>query len=283
MALKVLRESGHIGATLAGVDLSQPLSSDLAERLRVALDDHHVLFARDQSLDRGAHKRVTEIFGPLFRVPYIVPLAEDPDVVGVLKEASERGIANFGGNWHSDFSFLERPPGGSVLYALEIPPVGGDTLWSNQVVAYETLSDDLREIVDGRGAVHVGTPYGVAHAPGPDVALSTSIQMTRGDPAADAERVHPVVRTHPRSGKRALFVNPIYTVRLEDMSIEESRPVLHRLYRHATRPEFTCRFRWSQGAVAIWDNRTTLHYAINDYDGYRRLLHRTTFEGEVPR
>jgi len=128
----------------------------------------------------------------------------------------------------------------------------------------------------------VGAPYGVKHAPPPDLKLSRSIRMRRGDSGADRETVHPAVRTHPWTGRRALFVNPIYTTRLEGLSVEESRPLLQRLYGHAVRPEFTCRFRWTPGAVAIWDNRTTLHYAINDYDGQRRLMYRTTFAGERP-
>jgi taurine dioxygenase len=274
--------AGLVGAEIGGVDLSHPPTPDIAETLRQALARHLVLFFRDQHLDFAGQKRVTEIFGPLSRVPYIVPSKEDPDVVAVLKEADETKIAVFGGDWHSDFSFLETPPAGSVLYSVEVPPYGGDTIWANQIAAYENLPDDLRSTVEGRGAIHLGAPYGVSHKPGPDVRVSRSIQMQRGDPGADRETVHPIGRTHPTSGRKALFVNPIYTTRIDGMSEAESRPILQRLYAHAIRPEFTCRFRWSPNCVAVWDNRATMHYAINDYDGHRRLLYRTTFAGERP-
>jgi taurine dioxygenase len=280
--MDIERVTGTIGAEVSGLDLAAPLQDDTVERLRGALGEHLVLFFRDQHLDVAGLKRVTLAFGELASVPYIEPMAGEPYVIAVLKEASEAGISVFGGAWHSDFSFLPRPPGGSVLMGVEVPSFGGDTLWANQILAYETLPDDLKDIVDGRGAVHVGAPYGVQHAPPPDLKVSRSIGIKRGDAEADRETVHPAVRTHPWTGRKALFVNPIYTTRLEGMSIEESKPVLQRLYEHAIRPEFTCRFRWTPGAVAIWDNRTTMHYAINDYDGQRRLMYRTTFAAETP-
>lgn len=274
--------SGTIGALVRGVDLSAPIGEPLADALIAALDVHLVLFLEAQRIDRAALKRATESFGRLLRVPYVSPLPDDPDVIAVLKEADEANISNFGGTWHSDFSFLPEPPGGSLLYAIETPPYGGDTLWSNQIVAWETLPDELRQILEHRRAVHTGAPYGIKHRPDGALRLSASIRMKRNDPQADRECLHPAVRTHPRSGRKALFINPIYTVRLEGMSVEESRPVLSSVYRHATQPEFTCRFRWHPGSLAIWDNRTTMHYGLNDYDGFRRLLYRTTFVGEQP-
>lgn len=274
--------AGLIGAEVAGLDLSPPVAEETAEALRRALARHLVIFFRGQSLSLADLKRVTRLFGKLSRVPYIEPSSEDPDVVAVLKEADETRISVFGGDWHSDFSFLERPPAGAVLYAREVPPYGGDTLWANQIAAFETLPEDLRAAIEGRRAVHIGAPYGVSHRPAGDLRVSRSIRMRRGDPEADRERSHPAVRTHAPSGRKALFVNRIYTTRLDGMTEEESRPLLERLYAHAVRPEFTCRFRWAPGSIAVWDNRATLHYAINDYDGHRRLLYRTTFEGEVP-
>ena len=270
---------GAVGAEISGVDLARLDDRAYAE-IKQAFLDHLVLFFRDQRLSPEQQVALTRRFGPVLRVPYVAHLAEHPDIIAVLKEAEERQVSTFGNAWHSDFSFLEEPPAGSLLYALETPAHGGDTLWANMYMAYETLSEGMRRMLDGLRAIHTGKPYGVQGGAG--IRGSRSIQITRGDPEADREIAHPVVRTHQESGRKALFVNAIYTTRFEGMSEVESRPLLNFLFEHSTRPEFTCRFRWSNRTLAIWDNRCTLHYAVNDYDGYRRLLHRTTFAGERP-
>jgi taurine dioxygenase len=164
---------------------------------------------------------------------------------------------------------------------VELPEVGGDTLWSSQYAAYHSLSAGFQRLVDPLHAVHTGLPHGTR---GPDAAtaVSRSVVMVRNDPSADREIVHPVVRVHPDTGRKALFVNPVYTQRFDGMTVEESRPLLQFLCEHAIRAEFTCRLRWTPGTLAIWDNRCLLHLAINDYDGSRRLLHRTTTGGERP-
>jgi taurine dioxygenase len=273
----------NCGARIEGVDLSQAVDDELAQALRDALHRYQVLFLSGQFLDLERQKAVTSVFGEPMRLPYVEPLDWEPQVVAVRKRASETNVGVFGGDWHSDFSFLSEPPAGSVLNAVTVPPVGGDTLWANQVAAFEALDDEMKALLEGRGAVHVGAPYGVKHAPEEETRAAASVRMTRGDPAADAERVHPAVRRHPDSGARALFLNPIYTTRLDGMSEAESAPVLAKLYRHATRPEFCCRHRWQAGDLVVWDNRTTLHYAVNDYDGHERLLYRTTFgDGLAP-
>lgn len=269
--------SGYIGAEVSGIDLKQPPTDDLQEQLRQALNEHLVLFIRDQHLNLDQQKRVTQIFGPLNRVPYVAPLADDPDVIAVLKEASETNVGVFGGEWHSDFSFLEQPPAGSVLNAVEVPPYGGDTMWASQVAAYETLPKKLRSVADTYNAIHTGAPYGAKYPPDNHERAGKSIRMTRGDPQADREVLKPIVRIHPETGRKALFVNPIYTKRIEGMAPEESAATLRRLYRHCTRPDLTCRHRWRAGDIVVWDNRATVHYALNDYDGHRRLLYRTTF------
>ncbi len=270
-----------VGAEVSGADLKQPISDGLAQDLRTALWRHQMLVFRDQNLDIAAQKRLTAVFGAVMRLPYVEPTKDDPEVIAVLKEASERNVGVFGGDWHSDFSFLEQPPSGSVLSAVEVPAFGGDTLWANQAAAYDALPAELRKLVEGRDAIHVGKPYGVKHAPPEETRSGRSVRMTRGDPAADRETPHSAVITHPHSGRKALFLNPIYTTRLEGMSEAESAPLLEALYRHCIRPEFCCRLRWTPGAVAIWDNRMTLHYAVNDYDGARRLLYRTTFADQA--
>ena len=270
--------TGRVGAEIAGVDLRAPIAADLAGALRDALDRHLVLFFRDQFLTIPQQKALTQVFGPLARSTYIGGMTDDPYVIKVIKEADERGGV-FGGDWHSDLSFLEQPPAGSLLNAVEVPPYGGDTLWSNQAAAYEALPADLRGILDGRDAVHVGKPHGVRWAPPMETRMTGAIRIVRDDPKADEERFHPAVLTHPVTGRRSIYVNPIYVTRLDGMTEDESRPILDRLRAHCIRPEFFCRFRWTAGTVAVWDNYSTLHYAVNDYAGFRRLMYRTTFSG----
>jgi taurine dioxygenase len=240
------------------------------------------LFFRNQHLSLDQLKDLTRAFGLPMRLPYVQPLEGEPEIIRVLKEADERGGV-FGGDWHTDFSFLERPPAGSILSAEVIPPFGGDTVWVSQAAAWETLPEPLRELLAGRDAIHVGKPYGVKWAPPVKERAGASIRMTRGDPEADTERAHPAVIRHPLTGRAALFLNPLYVTRLDGLTETESRPILDQIQRHATRPEFCCRFRWSPGAVAVWDNLFTQHYAVNDYQGHRRLLYRTTFAGPAPR
>lgn len=275
--------SGALGAEVSGADLSRPLSEDIFAEILSAFHTHLVLFFRGQALTRDDLKTFSKRFGPLYRQPNIEAMDDDPDVVAVLKEADETGISTFGGTWHSDLSYLEDPPMASVLYAVEVPPYGGDTIWANQYLAYEALSEGFKKMLDGLACVQVGAPHGVAHAPPPDLAVSRSIRLVRGDPDADQERLHPAVRTHPDTGRKALFVNSVYSLRFEDMSVEESAPLLRYLFDHATQPEFCCRFSWGEGDLALWDNRCTQHFAVNDYDGFRRLMYRTAIAGDRPR
>lgn len=269
------------GAEVTGLDLAQAGAQDMPSVLE-ALAAHGVLFFRDQRLDPEQQLAVTRRFGTVLRVPYIQPLDAYPDIIAVLKEADERRISTFGGSWHSDFSFLDEPPSLTLLYAIELPPVGGDTLWASQTAAYDALSPGMQRLLDPLRCVQTAWPHGT-RGPGIDAPVSRSVRMVRGDPAADREVLHPVVRVHPVTGRRALFVNPVYSQRLEGMTEAESRPLLQFLFQHATSPEFCCRLRWAPGTLAVWDNRCLLHLAINDYDGSRRLLHRTTVAGERPR
>ena len=280
--LTVTPLTSAIGAEIDGIDLSEPLDETRAEALRALLARHNVLFFRGQHLDLEQQKRFTTTFGPLLTLPYVTPLEGEPQVIRVFKGKEERGGV-FGGDWHTDFSFLERPPAGSVLSAKTVPPQGGDTLWVSQAAAWDALAAPLQELLLGRDAVHVGKPYGVKWAPPLETQTGAGMKMARGDPSADEDRLHPAVLKHPVTGRHMLFLNPTYVVRLDGMSEEESRPVLEAVQRHAIRPEFTCRFRWSEGCVAIWDNLATQHYAVNDYQGHDRLMFRTTFGGPSPR
>ena len=268
--------TGTIGAEVSGVDLSADIGPDLAADLRAALARHLVLVFRGQSLDIAAQKRATAAFGQPVPLPYIEPMEGEPEVVRVLKEADDRSGV-FGGDWHSDMSFVEEPPAGSMLCALEVPAYGGDTLFSSQQAAWDRLSPALKGLLEGRDGIHVGKPYGVKWAPPVEEQSRGAIRMVRGDPEADRERHHPAVLTHPETGRRSLYLNPIYVTRVDGLSEAESRPILDLLRAHATRPEFQMRLRWAPGPVAVWDNFATLHFAVNDYAGVRREMRRTTF------
>jgi taurine dioxygenase len=273
--------SGALGAELHGLDLARPLDAEAFAAVHAAYLEHQVLVFRDQQLGPDQQLAFSRCFGELLRLPYIAPLPEHPEIIAVLKEAEERNISTFGGTWHTDFSFLERPPSASLLYALEVPARGGDTIWADMYRAHDSLSEGLRGVLRDLRAIHSGVPYG-SHWPPPDLAVSRSVEMTRGDPSADVEVAHPVVRRHAGTGRAALFVNSVYTTRFANMTAEESGPLLRYLEAHATRPEFTCRVSWAAGTLVVWDNRCTQHLAVNDYDGARRLLHRTTVAGERP-
>ncbi len=279
--IEVAPLSGALGAEVRSLDLARPLDDKSFAALHAAYLEHQVLVFRDQRLTPERQLAFSRRFGALLRVPYIAPHPDYPEIIAVLKEAEECNISTFGGTWHSDFSFLERPPSASLLYALEVPARGGDTIWADTCRAHDALSDGLRALLRDLRAIHSGVPHGT-RGPPPGLAVSRSVKMTRGDPSADAEIAHPVVRRHPETGRPCLFVNSVYTTRFDGMTVEESAPLLTYLETHAVRPEFTCRVSWKPGTLVLWDNRCTQHLAVNDYDGARRLLHRTTVAGERP-
>ena len=280
--MEIRRLSGPLGAEVWGLDLAQALDAGALAEVRAALGAHKVLAFRDQDLTPAQQIALTERLGGALRLPFIEPLPEHPEIIAVLKEAEERDVATFGGTWHSDFTFLLAPPSYTLLYALELPPEGGDTLWADMARAYAMLSDGMKALLRDLRAIHGGLPHGTRGPPA-SLRVSTSVKMARNDPAADTEVAHPVVRRHPETGALALFVNPVYVTRFEDMTEAESQPLLATLQTQATRAEMTCRLSWRPGTLAIWDNRCTQHLAVNDYDGYRRLLYRTTVVGERPR
>ena len=268
--------SGAIGAEVFGVDLAQSLDDDTIREIRAALLEHVVIFFRDQELAPQQLLALAQRFGEPAEYPFIEGLPECPLVLPVIKEPHER--SNFGGIWHSDTAYLERPALGTLLYALETPPVGGDTMFANMHLAYEALSKGMQRLLAGVRAVNVA---------GKPVTLKTREEMhSKRGTAADPEAisaVHPVVRTHPETGRKALYVNLAHTLRFADMTEEESAPLLGYLFAHQMQPEFTCRFRWRPGSLAFWDNRASLHYPLNDYHGHRRVMHRVTLLGDRPR
>ncbi len=271
--------AGALGAEIAGVDLSGPLSDRVIGEIRAALLDHLVIFFHDQHLTAEQQLDFGRRFGQLQVHEFVEAMAGYPEILEVRKEPEE--TRNFGGGWHTDVSYLERPSLGSVLYAREVPEFGGDTMFANQYCAYEALSDGMKAMLDGMTAIHSARrPYGPNAARAREYGPS-SMRFIFSE-AAHAEIEHPVVRTHRETGKKALYVNRTFTLRFRDMTEEESAPLLNYLCDHAVRPEFTCRFRWRPDSIAFWDNRCVQHNAINDYRGERRVMHRVTIEGERP-
>lgn len=270
--------AGGIGAEIEGVDLAEELDNETFAEVHQALLDNLVIFFRKQKMTPEQHKAFGRRFGQLNIHPHYKALDGHPEILEILKEPEARG--NIGGVWHSDVTFMEKPAMGSVLYALEVPPHGGDTMFANQYLAYESLSDGMRELLDGMTAVHSDATLSRAdNQSSRNAERSTKLVSKSGEVV---ENEHPVVRTHPDTRRKALFVNKPFTVRFGGLTEEESRPLLEYLFRHAVRPEFTCRFRWEKGSVAFWDNRCTQHFAVNDYHGHRRSMHRVTVDGDRP-
>ncbi len=274
--LEIRPLSSALGAEIFGVDLAATLDDETVRGLRRALLEHVVIFFRDQELSPPQLLALAERFGEVAEYPLVKGLPECPLVLPVIKEPEER--SNFGGVWHSDTAYLERPAMASLLYALETPPAGGDTLFANMYLAYEALSEGMQRLLAGLKAVNVA---------GKAVALQTRQYMhgKRGT-ATDVEAVsavHPVIRTHPETGRRSLYVNLAHTLRFEGMTEAESTPLLGYLFGHQIQPELTCRFRWRPGSLAFWDNRASQHYPLNDYHGFRRVMHRVTLMGDRPR
>jgi len=227
-----------------------------------------------------SHKAFGRRFGTLNVHPQYVPLDGHPEILPIVKEADAEH--NIGGVWHSDITFLERPALGSILYAIDVPDSGGDTLFANQELAFEGLSTGLRQLLCDLRAVHSDhTLSDRTEAEQRNMTRSTKLsEEAMRQPAV--ENLHPVIRTHSETGRKSLFVNRAFTVRFENMTEDESKPLLEFLYKQATKPEFTCRFHWKNGSVAMWDNRCVQHYALNDYHGQRRYMHRVTVNGDRP-
>ena len=267
--------SPAIGADVEGVDLSRPLTAVVGEEIEQALGQHGVVFFRDQELTPEQHIAAARRFGEININRFFRAVEGHPEIAQVSKDPNQS--SNIGGTWHTDHSYDVAPAKGSLLYAIEVPEVGGDTVFSSMYAAYDALSDGLKATLGRLRAVHSSR-----HVFGYE-----SRGLAEGDlkgrilnpELATQDAVHPVVVTHPTSGRKALFVNPNFTIGIEGWAAAESKALLDFLYAHAVRPEFTCRFRWKPGSLAFWDNRATWHLALNDYPGARRLLHRITIEG----
>jgi len=267
--VEVRRIAGSLGAEVLGVDLTR-LDDDIFDEIYRAFVEFQVIFFRDQALDLDGYLAFARRWGKIAIYPYMKGLESHPEILQIVK--SETDTYAFGNVWHTDTSFVPVPPKATMLHAIDVPAAGGDTLFANQYQAYDTLSDGMKRLLAPLRALYVGDRpvYRFAEVKG----------MQQRDPGNEqVHTYHPIVRTHPDSGRKALYLGH-HAVEIENMTRAESAPLIDFLNAHATRPEFTCRFRWRPGSIAIWDNRCTQHYAIDDYSGHVRRMNRIIIEGE---
>ena len=272
-SIQVERLSDAIGAEISGINLADALSDQTIAEIRAALLDNLVIFFRGQShITSDQQVRFAKRFGGLVDYPMVKGLKDTPEVIPIIKLPEER--VNFGGLWHTDTTYLDEPPLGSLLLAREIPPTGGDTEFANMYLAYESLSPALREFLDGLTVVNSSAKAAVSET-----------RKHRLDKPKPTELIaeHPAIRTHPETGRKALYVSFAHAVRFKELSLEESQPILDFLYVHQIKPEFVYRFKWTVGAMAFWDNRSCQHNPLNDYHGYKRVMHRVTVAGDRPK
>lgn len=264
--------AGACGAEVLGLDISRPLDAEAKAAVRAAWRTHHVLVFPDQRLTPAEQVAFAGLFGRPNIYPFVAGLPEQPEVIAIVKEPHE--TKNFGERWHSDTTYLETPPAATMLYGVDIPDHGGDTLFASATLAWDRLSDGMKRTLEGLVAVNS------AHVEGGRAGRMryANIKVT-GQDKMDIAAEHPVVRVHAETGRKALYVNTIHTKRFRGWTEEESQPLLRWLFDHIARPEHTCRVRWRPGTVTVWDNRAVQHIAINDYHGKRREVHRVTIEG----
>jgi len=280
MSLAVRPLAGALGAEVVGTDVTR-LGRGERAALRTAFLEHHVLVIRDQSLGRAEQLAFAREFGEPEVHPIVEGMDEHPDVIRVHKPAG--ASASFGVGWHTDNSFFAEPSGATVLYGEVVPPVGGDTLYANMERAWEALSETLRGCLDGLLGIHSARRAYDPALVGREKYEGKGPLTYRLSDAIDQEVRHPVARTHPETGRKSLYVNPMFTVGIEGMRRAESDALLAFLFDHAAAPDFGCRVRWEPGTVTVWDNRCVWHYALDDYRDHERLMYRVTLAGERPR
>ncbi len=274
--IKVTPYSAAVGALIEGVDLSNRPSDNALQQMRAALRDHGVIFIPGQTITPEQHLGFARCWAEIDVNRFFTPVAGYPEIAEVRKEPEQ--VTNIGGGWHTDHSYDLEPAMGSILLAREVPAQGGDTLFASMTAAFDALSDGMKRTLRALYAVHSSRHvFGTA---GSTKRADLKGRIGNAEKVM-ADMVHPVVIRHPDSGREVLCVNSGFTTRFEHWSEAESAPLLQYLYQHASRPEFTCRFRWTEGAIAFWDNRSTWHYALNDYHGERRLMHRITVRGSA--
>jgi alpha-ketoglutarate-dependent taurine dioxygenase len=288
--IKVRPLAAAMGAEIEGVDLSR-LTDDQFAEIRAALFRHKMICFRDQKISHADQEAFSLRFGPFAEDAYTKGVPEHPDVQPVIKEADTRTGMVFGAGWHTDSPFLAQPPAISMLYGVDIPPYGGDTIWANTVLAYAMLSPAMQKMIAPL-RVHMSMrkvlATAQAHATADNTPLGRLAATREGGPLSDEIQrklkgsMHPLVRTHPATGEKALYCDETYASGIEGMTEAEAAPLLAFLVQHITQPAFTCRLRWTPGTFTLWDNRICVHQAFNDYDGFRREMYRTTVAGETP-
>ena len=276
--VNIRQASPNVGAFVEGVDLSKDMDTGTVSQLREALGAHGVLFFRDQNLTPDQHIAAAERFGQIDINRFFAHVDGFEKIAEVRKEPEQK--ANIGGGWHTDHTYDQIPAMGSMLLARETPKLGGDTLFSSMFAAYDTLSDGLKATIEKLNAVHSSRHVFGKKARYKDRGEDLGGRLMNPE-LAQQDAVHPVVIRHPISGKKAIYVNSGFTLRFEGMTDQESQPLLQTLYAHCQNQAFVYRFQWEPGSIAFWDNRATWHYAVNDYQGERRLMHRITIEGEA--
>ncbi|WP_332773054.1 TauD/TfdA dioxygenase family protein [Phenylobacterium sp.] len=273
------QETGF-GARIEGVDLSRPLAPAVLAAVKDAWARHSVVAFPGQPLSLEALEAFTQTIGPFGVDPFIAPMPGHPNVLELRREPDEKAT-NFGAGWHSDWSFQTTPPAATLLRSQVIPPVGGDTLFADCSRAYEALSPVMKKMLEGVRAVHSASrAYGTQGVFAKESAKRTMEIIV--SPEADKTLTHPLVRTHPVTGRKALFVSPVYTVGIEGMAVAESQAILGFLFAHIVQDQFVYRHKWEQDMLLMWDNRCTVHFAEGGYDGHLRVMHRTTVAGDVP-
>lgn len=279
--IEVSPQPSGFGAEVRGLDLAKPLVPETLSEVRAAWARHAVLAFPDQPLTLDALEAFTRQIGPFGEDPFIKPLAGHPNVLELRREPDEKAT-NFGAGWHSDWSFQKEPPAATILRSEVVPPVGGDTLFCDCARAYEALSDVMKAMLAPLRAVHSATrAYGTQGVFAKETEKRTMQIIVSSE--ADKSLSHPLVRTHPVTGRKALFVSPVYTVGIEGMTPKESQAILGFLFAHMVQDEFIYRHKWRPGMVLMWDNRCTMHFAEGGYDGHLRVMHRTTVAGDQPR
>ena len=278
--MKFTQLTTALGAEGVSTSLSDTLSSTDLASVEDALNKYLVICIRNLNLNAETLLSLSENFGEIGETPYLETISESPGVVRVVREANDKGPL-FGDGWHSDWSFQACPPSYTLLYAVETPPYGGDTIFSNQFCVFETLPKAYQQFLSGLTGIHSARRSYSSSGTFGKGSPTQSMTIHSSDDALDTQ-LHPLVRVHPVTGRKALFINPIYTIGIDGFLESDSAPMLSTLFNRSTQSANTCRVRWTKGTLVIWDNRCTLHTAVNDYSGYRREMYRITIAGERP-